>query len=259
VHDLAVLRHPEWFNRWTRTYSRVAVPRVVSAAQRVIAVSEFTRRELVDLLGVPEAKIRVVPNGIEEVFTPEGPRRDGDYALAVGTLEPRKNLPRLVEAFARLSAEVRQDRLLVLVGALGWDTSETVDTLRRHSALVRELGHVDDDELRALYRGAELFAYPSLYEGFGLPVLEAMASGTPVLTSRTSSLPEVAGDAAVYVDPRDIDSIASGLGEALTDPDRLATLTAKGIERARLFSWDRTAAETLGLLEQLYARRGARS
>jgi alpha-1,3-rhamnosyl/mannosyltransferase len=126
-----------------------------------------------------------------------------------------------------------------------------VDALQRHSDLVRQPGHVDDEQLRALYRGAELFAYPSLYEGFGLPVLEAMASGTPVLTSRVSSLPEVAGDAAVYVDPRDTDSIAGGLGEALGDPARLADLAASGLARARTFSWDRTAAETLASLERL--------
>jgi alpha-1,3-rhamnosyl/mannosyltransferase len=169
----------------------------------------------------------------------------------VGTLEPRKNLPRLVKAFASLPAEVREDRLLVLVGALGWDTSETVGALRRHSELVRPVGHVPDEELRALYRGAELFAYPSLYEGFGLPVLEAMASGTPVLTSRSSSLPEVGGDAAIYVDPFDIESIGLGLREALGRPARLAELAARGLERARSFSWEHTAAKTLGLLERL--------
>jgi glycosyltransferase involved in cell wall biosynthesis len=174
--------------------------------------------------------------------------------LGVGTLEPRKNLPRLVEAFAQLPAEVRGDRLLALVGALGWDTAETVYSLRRHSALVRPLGYVEDDRLRELYRGADLFAYPSLYEGFGLPVLEAMASGTPVLTSRSSSLPEVAGEAAIYVEPQEADSIADGLRQALTDPARRARLSESGIDRARRFSWERTAAETLSVLEELSER-----
>jgi glycosyltransferase involved in cell wall biosynthesis len=262
VMDLVAWRPHARPQRRAGIIERATLPIAARRAGALQCISQATASDLAGLFPRAAGRIHVVPLAADASFSEEGTRADIEgrrYVLAVGTLEPRKNLPRLVEAFARLSAEVRQDRLLVLVGALGWDTSETVDTLRRHSALVRELGHVDDDELRALYRGAELFAYPSLYEGFGLPVLEAMASGTPVLTSRTSSLPEVAGDAAVYVDPRDIDSIASGLGEALTDPDRLATLTAKGIERARLFSWDRTAAETLGLLEQLYARRGARS
>jgi glycosyltransferase involved in cell wall biosynthesis len=161
VHDLAVLRDPEWFNRWTRTYSRIAVPRVVRAAGRLIAVSEFTRRELVELLGVPAEKIRVVPNAVEDVFTPDGPGAEGDYALAVGTLEPRKNL-------ARIAAAV--DGELRVVGARGWGGVDPPPN-------VRWLGEVSDEELARLYRGARCLVYASLYEGFGLPVAEALACG----------------------------------------------------------------------------------
>ena len=167
VHDLGVLRQPEWFNRWTRTYSRFAVPRVVRAAARLIAVSEFTKRELVELLGVAEAKIRVVPNAVEDVFTPDGPRAEGDYVLAVGTLEPRKNL-------ARIAAAV--DGELRVVGARGWGGVEpprNVDLARRG----------ERRGARALYRGARCLVYASLYEGFGLPVAEALACGCPVVTS----------------------------------------------------------------------------
>src|SRR5438094_3393455 len=158
VHDLAVLREPAWFNRWTRTYSRFAVPRVVRAAARLIAVSEFTKRELVELLGVDEQKIRVVPNGVDDVFVPDGPRAEGDYVLAVGTLEPRKNLTRIAAA---VDGELR------VVGAHGWGGVELPPN-------VTWLGDVSDDELARQYRGARCLAYPSLYEGFGLPVAEAL-------------------------------------------------------------------------------------
>src|SRR6266850_4471411 len=204
VHDLAVFRHPEAFNRWTRTYSPRVVPGVLRAAQRVIAVSEFTRRELVELLGVPDEKIRVVPNAVGDEFTREGPAEAGDYVLAVGTLEPRKNLDRLVAAIGKTDRELR------VVGARGWGGVE----VRGNG--VRWLGEVDDAALARLYRGATCVAYPSLYEGFGIPILEAMACGAPVVTSRGGATEEVAGGAAVLVDPRSVDSIAEGIG-AVTD------------------------------------------
>jgi glycosyltransferase involved in cell wall biosynthesis len=207
VHDLAVLRHPEWFNRWTRTYSRQAVPRVVRAASRLIAVSEFTAHELQELLAVPEAKIRVVPNAVEDIFTPEGPKADGDYVLAVGTLEPRKNLPRIAAA---VDGELR------VVGARGWGDVEP-------PANVTWLGEVGDDELAALYRGARCLVYASLYEGFGIPVAEALACGCPLVTTSGSAMSELAGDDAVYVDPTDTASIREGIERAFRPDPRRGT------------------------------------
>ena len=208
VHDLAVLRHPEWFNRWTRTYSRVAVPRVIAAAHRVISVSEFTKAELVSLLGTDAGKIRVVPNAVEDVFTPGGPRAEGDYVLAVGTLEPRKNLARIAQA---VDGELR------VVGARGWGGVEPPRD-------VTWLGDVSDEELAALYRGARCLVYASLYEGFGIPVAEALACGCPVVTSRDSAMAEFAGDAATYVDPADVESIRAGIQRvARHEPLRGAT------------------------------------
>jgi glycosyltransferase involved in cell wall biosynthesis len=208
VHDLAVLRHPEWFNRWTSTYSRIAVPRVVAAATRVIAVSEFTKRELVSLLDVPEDRIRVVPNGVEDVFTPDGPRAEGDYVLAVGTLEPRKNLARIAQA---VDGELR------VVGVRGWGGVDPPSN-------VTWLGDVDDEELAALYRGARCLVYASLYEGFGIPVAEALACGCPVVTSRDSAMEEVAGDDATYVDPTSVAAIRDGIARATPPvPRRVAT------------------------------------
>jgi len=228
VHDLAVLRHPETFNRWTRTYSRVAVSRVARAAERVIAVSEFTRDEAVELLGVEHERVRVVPNGIEEVFTAEGEAADGEYVLAVGTLEPRKNLERLAETTRRLGVELR------VVGARGWGRVALPDH-------VRALGFLPDAELARLYRGASCVAYPSLYEGFGIPILEAMACGTPVVTSRGGATEETAGGAAVLVDPLDAASIATGIEDAHSRRDELRPL---GLARAERFRWAESARAT---------------
>ena len=234
VHDLAVLHHPESFNVWTRQYSRRCVPRVVRAARLVIAVSEATKTELVELLSTPEERIRVVPNGVAGVFTPEGAVESGDYVLAVGTLEPRKNLERLVEATRRLGVELR------VVGARGWGRVSL-------GADVRWLGRVPDEELAHLYRGARCLAYPSLHEGFGLPVVEAMACGAPVVTSRGGATEEVAGGAAVLVDPLDVASIAAGIEAAASRRDELGRL---GLERARAFSWTATAAATAAVYRE---------
>jgi glycosyltransferase involved in cell wall biosynthesis len=236
VHDLAVLRRPEAFNRWTRSYSRIAVPLVVRAARRIVAVSEFTRRELVDVLGVADEKIRVVSEAAAPVFGPAGSVAGGDYVLAVGTLEPRKNLPRLIDAARRLGVELR------VAGERGWGGVEVA-----RDGVVW-LGRVTDDELAALYRGALCVAYPSLYEGFGLPVLEAMACGAPVVTSAGGASEEVAADAAVLVDPLDTASIAAGIEQAVA---RRAELTRRGLERARHFSWRAAAARTVAVYREV--------
>ena len=230
VLDLAVLRHPGMFNQWSRRYSRFAVPRVVQAAAAVITISEFTKSEVVDVLGTAPEKVHAIPIAVEAPFTPEGPSAEGDYVLSVGTLEPRKNLARVVDAAQRAGAELR------VVGAEGWGGVK-VDGW---------VGRVSDEELAALYRGARCVVYPSLYEGFGLPVLEAMACGTPVVTSRGGATEEVGDDAAVLVDPLDTAAIAAGIEDALGRRDELR---AKGLERAQAFSWDRVARDTWAVYE----------
>ena len=226
VHDLAVFRLPEAFPPWTRTYSLLVVPRVVRAARIVAAVSEFTASEVESVLRIPRERIRVVPNAAAESFTEDGPRADGDYVLAVGTLEPRKNLARAIEAAKRLDLPLR------VAGMEGWGGVEA------EGPGVTWLGFASDDELARLYRGALCVVYPSLYEGFGIPVLEAMACGVPVVTSRGGATEEVAGGAAVLVDPHDVDSIADGIRDAIARRDELR---AAGLRRARDYTWDASA------------------
>jgi glycosyltransferase involved in cell wall biosynthesis len=240
-HDLAILRHAETFNRWTRTYSRRTLPRIVQAAQRIIAVSEFTKRELLELLDVPKEKVRVIPNAVGPPFLADGDAASGDYVLAVSTLEPRKNLPRLVEAYRMAGLNGLE---LLVAGASGWGG------VRVEGDGVRWLGEVGDDELARLYRGARCVAYVSLYEGFGLPVLEAMACGAPVVAGRNKASEEVAGSAAVLVDPLDPDAIAAGLAEAV---DRREELRDRGLARARAFDWAEVGRATVEVYREATA------
>ncbi len=228
VHDVGVLRFPETFPRWHRTTGARALRSAVGAADAIVAVSAFTRDELVATLGVDPARVRIVPNGVAPVFRPDGPRAEGDYVLAVGTLEPRKNLGVAVEAAALAGVELR------VAGMSGWG-GVAVDTW---------VGEPSDEELAALLRGARCLVYPSLYEGFGLPILEAMACGTPVVTSRGGATEEIAGGAAVLVDAHDPASVASGIAEAEA---RRGELVAAGLTRAAGFTWSAAAdlVETL--------------
>jgi glycosyltransferase involved in cell wall biosynthesis len=232
VHDLALLRYPDAFPRWHRLYGQTALRATLRAAAAVVAVSEFTADETVALAGVSRESIRVVPNGVDDVFTPDGPAADGDYVLTVATLEPRKNLARAVEAASLAGAELR------VVGARGWGGVDVPGWV----------GEVPDAELAALYRGARVVLYPSLYEGFGLPVLEAMACGTPVVTSRGTAMEEVGGEAVVLVDPLDPCSLADGIGHA---ESRRAELIGLGLARAREFTWGRAADEVEALWSEL--------
>ena len=232
VHDLAILRGPEVFPRWHRLYGKAGLDRVLRAADAVVAVSEFTKEEVLELAGVLPERIRVVPNGVDDVFTPEGPRAEGAFVLAVATLEPRKNLSRAVDAAREVGVELR------VVGARGWG-GVAVDGW---------VGEVPDAELAALYRGAKCVLYPSLYEGFGLPVLEAMACGTPVVTSRATAMEEVASGAAILVDPVSVDSIAEGIHEAISRRDELVPA---GLARAGEHTWERAADSVVELWGEL--------
>jgi len=232
VHDLAILRFPEAFPRWHRLYGKAGLARVLRGADAIVSVSEFTKSEVVDLVGVPADRIRVVPNGVDTVFTPDGPCAEGDYVLAVATLEPRKNLARVVEAAQLAGLELR------VVGARGWGGVEVAGWV----------GELPDTELAALYRGARCVVYASTYEGFGLPVVEAMACGTPAVTSRGTAMAEVAGGAAVLVDPLDASAIAGGIREADARRDELVP---SGLSRARELTWDGAADAVVSLWREL--------
>jgi glycosyltransferase involved in cell wall biosynthesis len=239
IHDLAVLRRPETFNGWTRRYSAYALPRVARAADAIVVGSEFSCDEVTELLDVPRDRIRVIPYGVGPPFTAEGPAADGDYVLAVATLEPRKNLARLVEGFHSAGLEGLELRI---VGAEGWGD------VRVHVDRVQTLSGVDDEELARLYRGAAAVAYVSLYEGFGLPVLEAMASARPVVAPAGRPYSEFAQGIAFEVDPLDPDSIAHGLQRAVA-----AGSQAVAARRAADFTWDRAVQSHLDLYRELAA------
>jgi glycosyltransferase involved in cell wall biosynthesis len=265
VHDLTLLRQPAL---GTAALRRLVgrVRRSVAEARRVIADSECTRRDLCALLDVPGEKICVVPLACDEHFRPQ-PRETArariaeryglraPYLLHVGTLEPRKNLERLVRAYARLRRARRDAPLLALVGPPGWGDAAVHRAIDEAGAeeFVRLTGRVPADDLAALYAAAELFVFPSLYEGFGLPLLEAMACGLPAVASSAGALPELAGGAADLVDPRDETALCEAMLALLTDAARRKELRERGLRRAADFSWDRCARETLAVYAEALA------
>jgi glycosyltransferase involved in cell wall biosynthesis len=268
IHDVIPLVLPWAFPPRHRWVLATALARIRKQAERVIVPSMAAAEDVVHLLRVERERISVIPMGCDSRFQPVGEpasvaavRRRYDlperYILFVGTLEPRKNVQTLLRAFAQVIAETPQDDLtLVIAGGRGWgseDYRSTVDVLRLHDR-VRFAGFVEDEHLPELYRGALLFVYPSLYEGFGLPVLEAMACGTPVITSNRASLPEVAGDAALVVDPTRPEALAAAMTSILYDSELRQALRAKGLARAHTFTWDAVAQQTLAIYRAVGGR-----
>jgi glycosyltransferase involved in cell wall biosynthesis len=249
VHDLSFERDPGLMRLRDRVVFRTAVPRSARRASRVIVVSEQTKRELIELAAVPAERITVVPNGVSvERFRPDGPQTDGrPYALVVGSLEPRKDPLTAVEGFALLGSD---DLRLVFAGPDRGDgaAARAAAARRGLEERVEFKGHVPEEELAALYRGAACLVFPSRDEGFGLPLLEAMASGTPVVATRAGALPEIAGGAAILVEPGNPVALAGGIERALADRERLV---AAGFQRSRQFSWAETAERTLGVYREL--------
>lgn len=269
VHDVIPLVLPETFTLRHRLVVRTALARIRRAADLAIVPSRVVKDDVVRRLGLPDDRVMVTPEGCEARFRP-APAEAVDaaaaryrlpprYVLAVGTLEPRKNLGALLHAFARLRrrGSVDPELHLVLAGARGWLDAPIFRTVRSLGLeqAVRFPGFIDDDDLPAVYSGAALFVFPSLYEGFGLPLLEAMACGVPVVTSNVASMPEVAGGAALLVDPRDVDGLAAAVAQGLRDEPMRARLRAAGIARARRFSWETAARRTL----DAYASLGRQS
>jgi glycosyltransferase involved in cell wall biosynthesis len=248
VPDLSFERDPSVMPLRDRLIFRTAVPRAARSAACVLTISELTKRDLIELYGIPDEKIVVTPLAADPAFEPDGPTPNGDpYALFVGALQPRKEATTAIEALSLLGEPAPR---LVLVGP---DKGGRAEAERAAAKLglagrVELRGHVPQDELAALYRGAVCLVFPSRYEGFGLPVLEAMASGTPVVATTAGALPEVAGDAAILVEERNPVALAGGIERAIADHDRLR---AAGLERARCYSWAETARRTLDVYREL--------
>jgi glycosyltransferase involved in cell wall biosynthesis len=269
VHDLSFVRDPEAALPVLRAYLNNVVPRSVARADHVIADSAATRDDLVALYGTPPAKISVLYSGVNRVFQPVrdpsvlGAVREryrlghAPFVLGVGTLQPRKNYARLIQALARQpDPELR----LVIAGGKGWLYDSIFAEVERCGLQGRVVfpGFVADEDLPALYSAARVYAYPSTYEGFGLPLLEAYACGTPVVTSTASCLPEVAGDAALLVAPTDVDALAAALHQAASDEVLRARMIARGFERVKAFTWERSARQLLEIYQFLaYNRRTA--
>ena len=265
VHDLLPLRHPDLFTRQTRAHTHLYAPFVRRAA-RLITPSEYTRGEVIELLGVPAGRVVTVPNGLDPRFSPREIDRDklarefgitGRYVLAAGTLEPRKNLTAVLRAFPQV-AEAFDDVTLVVAGGRGWrnDTFESELARSTLAGRVRLTGFVSDERLTELYSGAACFVYPSLAEGFGLPPLEAMACGAPVIAGNRTALPEVLGSAGLLVDPEDHTALAAQLLRVLQDQELARSMRAAGLDRAGRFSWAATAAATEQVYRQALASRG---
>jgi len=254
--------YPEMHTATKRLMFRWIMRRSARRAARIITISKSTADDVIRVLGLPKEKLSVVPLGVSAAYRPitdEQVLREvcaryslvpHEYLLYVGVLEPRKNVPRLLHAYALLrKSGVRHP--LVLVGRRGWkydDVFRTLEALRLGNDVVFT-NHVPEGDLPALYCGARVFVYPSIYEGFGLPVLEAMACGTPVVTSNISSMPEVAGDAALLIEPRDHEQMASAIESVLVDEGLRQSLRERGLKRASVYTWDKTARETLKVYE----------
>lgn len=258
IHDGAVLSHPEWFKRSFVLRRRFLLPLLLQRVCKIITVSQFSKEHIRSHARVDDSKIEVVYNGVDHSrFYPKSSEevekvRDRleiseRYVLGLGSLDPRKNFHRLLRAWERAEGFLSEKCVLVIAGGSGRNFRNV--SLKARSDRVKLLGYVADRYLPALYSGADAFVYPSVFEGFGLPVLEAMACGTPVITSNVTSLPEVAGEAAVLVDPFDVEAMAEAIVRVVEDNILHDQLRQKGLERARQFTWERAAEETWQVLQ----------
>jgi glycosyltransferase involved in cell wall biosynthesis len=266
IHDLSFEHLPQTFNRRSRTQLRLTVRHSAKRAARILSLSEYTRRDIIETYGIRAERIHAIPLAAPSHFAPIDDNRelqrvrhnygiDSDYILSVGSIQPRKNLARLVKAYASLRGDNSIAKLpkLVLVGKCAWLYDETLRVLDETGAkeAVVLTGYVPDADLPALYSGALCFVYPSYFEGFGLPPLEAMKCGAPAIVGNRTSLPEVVGDAALTVDPFDVEAIASGIRQLINDPGLRKQLSSKGLARANEFDWRETARRTLAVYEQV--------
>ena len=261
IHDLTAWRFPEVHTASNQRIDQRFFTQTVPAADKLIAVSESTRQDAIEFLGLPPDRIVTIYSGVAPEYFQAGPAQarqaaaefqlNHPYVLCVGTIEPRKNLDRLLDAWQGLPEDVRANFDLVLAGPMGWALQETVARLRKPPTGIRFLGYVAEEWMPGLTAGASSLAYPSLYEGFGFPVAQALAAGVPVVTSNTSSLPEVAGPAALLVDPLSVSAIRGALFDVLTSPATAARLRTEARKQATRYTWERCAAQSLAFFESV--------
>jgi len=257
VHDLSYLKFPETLPDERLLWLRKHLPKSITDATKVFTVSEFSRKEIIRNFSIPDDKVVAIYNGVSSFYYPLDHKelcnqllpydlKPGQYILSVGTIEPRKNLTALIDAYSSLTAKLQERYPLVIAGMRGWKESSIMKSIEplREKGLIRVLGYVPEEALRTLYSGARVFAFPSIYEGFGMPVIEAMACGTPVIASDCSSLPEVVGDSGILLNPYDNNKWKDSLLEIISDDDKCEDMKARGLKRASLFSWDKTAKKT---------------
>ena len=265
IHDLAAILFPGVHDKIYSFYLRNMLSVTCRKIDRIITVSEASKRDVIRLFKVPENRIRVIYSAVEDIFRPvDDPemikrivRKYGlvkNFILYVGTLERRKNVTSLIKAYGKLRKNKQISRQLAVVGKKGWRYPDIAKAIR-NSDFERDIllaGYVPDEDLVYIYNAADLFVYPSLYEGFGFPPLEAMACGTPVITSHVTALPEVVGDAAILVDPEDIDGLAEAMHDVLSQNSLRLKLIEKGLERVKHFSWENVAKKTLSVYNRVY-------
>jgi glycosyltransferase involved in cell wall biosynthesis len=250
IHDLTCWLMPAVHTPGNVRADREFADNILRRADGLIAVSENTRQDAIRLLGIAPDRIQTIHSGIAESYYGATPtRRPRPYALYVGTIEPRKNLDTLLDAWALLKPSLRDEFDLAIAGPRGWSSDQTFARIEREATY---LGYVPEEELPGLTAGATVFVYPSLYEGFGFPVAQAMAAGAPVLTSNNSCLPEIVGDGAILVDPRSAAEIASSLTRMLESASLLEDLRGRGRKRAELFRWEKCATESLQFFRSVY-------
>lgn len=270
IHDAAIFKRPEGYNKNFLKLYRLLLPHLAQSAEKIITVSNFSKAELVESLKISSEKIVTIYNGVGDNFKPQSQKAQKEFAanmglpekyvLVLGTRGKNKNLRRLLKAWELLTREEKmQNVFLVIAGGIeNTLASDDITVLTSRLLRVHSIGYIKEAILPQLYSGAEVFVHPSLYEGFGLPPLEAMACGTPTVVSKAASLPEVVGDAGIYIDPYNIEDIARGIYKAIIDKEIQNDLSNKGLERAKLFTWEKTARETLQVFRDITEAGGRR-
>jgi len=267
IHDLVWISHPKTMKSFSLLLEKICMPYSLAHANRIMAISNSTQQEILQEFPKVESKLSVISLGPtsfpikQDLKIFDRLNINHKYILFVGTVEPRKNLTRLIEAYSKLSLDLKSQYDLVLVGSDGWGNLNLPNWIKLYglSESIKIVGYVSDEDLASLYCHAAFLAMPSLSEGFGLPIVEAMRAGIPILTSNCSSMPEIAGDAALFVDPLSVDSILNGLERMLLDSQLRKTLSLNSYKNSKKYSWDKCASDLMNLFEDAFSSHGIKN